>query len=185
VLPPTLRNQYSSTAATATRSCSSFDHERWGGAAQADAGPLLGLASLLLTVETGYPPEGENVPALGASSRRIFGPEALGLISLSLTSRRSATAATCACSPCSPARSLAVPQSWRGRGDDPFVREWLFPLYMNVQDPGEGWLYVGPFWGQRHDADGLTDWWLLGLLSRREESAGNTWRILGIPIVSP
>jgi hypothetical protein len=145
---------------------------------------LLGLASLL-TVETGYPPDGETVPADGReSSRRVYGPTALGLISLfgydDVGDRRDMRLLTLFSS-----EKLSLFRSWRGRGDDPFVREWLFPLYMNVQNDADGWLYVGPFWGQFHDADGETNWWLLGLLSRHEAPEGNTWRVLGIPVSSP
>lgn len=185
VLPPIFWNQYSFDGSHRdTFLLFVFDHERWGEQRKLTLVSLLGLASLL-TVETGYPPEGETVPALGReSSRRIFGPEALGLISLfaydDVGDRRDMRLLTLFSS-----EKLSLFRSWRGRGDDPFVREWLFPLYMNVQDKGEGWLYAGPFWGQWHDADGLTDWWLLGLVSRREEAAGNTWRVLGIPIISP
>ncbi len=71
--------------------------------------------------------------------------------------------------------------------DDPFVREWLFPLYTNVADDDGGWAYVGPFWGWIDDTAerSHTDWWLLGLLSRNQAPAGDTWRVLGIPVSEP
>jgi hypothetical protein len=83
---------------------------------------------------------------------------------------------------------LSIFRSWRGRGgEDPFVREWLFPLYMNVQDVDGGWWYAGPLWGRidDHVGDTSTDWWLLGLLSRNTSAEGDTWSLLGLPIVSP
>jgi hypothetical protein len=185
VLPPIFWNQFSEDGSHhETFLLFVFKHERWDEQRTLTLVSLLGLASLL-TVETGYPPEGETVPALGReSSRRIWGPEALGLVSLfaydDIGDRRDMRLLTLFSS-----EKLSLFRSWRGRGDDPFVREWLFPLYMNVQDEGSGWDYVGPLWGGWHDEEGTTSWWLLGLVSRREEAAGNTWRVLGIPVSSP
>jgi hypothetical protein len=56
---------------------------------------------------------------------------------------------------------------------------------MNVQDPGSGWAYVGPLWGEWHDDAARTDWWLLGLLAHTTAPEGDTWRVLGLPIISP
>ena len=145
---------------------------------------LLGLATGV-HVQLGLPPEGETVPALGrTSSRRIEALDILGIVTAfgydDVGDRRDIRLLTLLSSD-----TLSLFRSWRGRGDDPFVREWLFPVYMNVQDPGEGWKYVGPLWGEWHGGGERTDWWLLGLLSRHEAPEGNTWRILGLPVVSP
>ncbi|HTE05740.1 MAG TPA: hypothetical protein VK824_06040 [Planctomycetota bacterium] len=147
---------------------------------------LLGLATLL-HVEAGRPPEGETVPALGRSaSRRIEVANLFNLITLfgydDVGDRREFRALTFLGS-----EMLSPLRSWRGRGDDPFVREWLFPLYMNVQDESDGWYYVGPLWGQMRDDAGkrTTDWWLAGLLAHTAAPEGDTWRILGIPVSGP
>ena len=146
--------------------------------------PLLGLVTGL-HMQLGLPPEGVMVPALDRSSSwRMQLLDVLGIITLAgyddVGDRRDIRALTFFSS-----ETLSILRSWRGRGDDPFVREWLFPLYMNVQDAGEGWAYVGPLWGEWHEGATRTDWWLLGLLARNEAPEGNTWRVLGIPIVSP
>ena len=63
----------------------------------------------------------------------------------------------------------------RALAPDVPVREWLFPLYMNVQDPADGWYYVGPLWGKRTTdryKGESTNWWALGLLSRRNTPTG-------------
>ncbi|MFT7462407.1 MAG: hypothetical protein ACI9EF_000747, partial [Pseudohongiellaceae bacterium] len=83
---------------------------------------------------------------------------------------------------------LSLFRSWRGRSDeDPFVREWLFPVYFNVADAESSWFAAGPLWGHFEDRveETETHWWLLGLLSRSAAPEGNTWRLLGLPIVSP
>jgi len=136
-------------------------------------------------VQTGLPPDGEAVPALGRSgSRRIEVADILGIVTAfgydDVGDRRDIRLLTLLSS-----EKLSLLRSWRGRGDDPFVREWLFPVYMNVQDPGEGWAYVGPLWGEWHDDTTRTDWWALGLLARNQAPEGDTWRILGLPIIWP
>jgi hypothetical protein len=65
------------------------------------------------------------------------------------------------------------------------VREWVFPVYMNVQDPGSGWEYIGPLWGEWHDDAERTDWWLLGLVAHTTAPEGDTWRVLGPPDHQP
>jgi hypothetical protein len=147
---------------------------------------LLGLATLL-KVESGRPADGETVPALGReSSRRFEVANLFNLITLfgydDVGDRREIRALTLFGS-----EMLSPLRSWRGRGDDPFVREWLFPLYMNVQDESDGWCYVGPLWGQLRDdlAGRTTDWWLAGLLARTTAPEGDTWRLAGIPVSSP
>ena len=128
--------------------------------------PILGLAHLAHW-EGGYPGEGVRVPALGReSSRRFTLLNLLGLVELfgydDVGDTRDIRVLTFLSS-----EMLSPLRSRRGRGDDPFVREWIFPLYMNVQDDDGGWSYVGPLWGERSDrAEGTrTDWWLLGLVS--------------------
>ena len=147
---------------------------------------LLGLVTLFHG-EFGLPPEGETVPALGReSSRRFELGNILGLITLfgydDVGDRRELRAFTLFSS-----EVLSPLRSWRGRGDDPFVREWVFPLYMNVGDRDGGWYYVGPLWGGFRDtASGHdTQWWLAGLLARTQAPEGDTWRVLGIPVSSP
>ncbi len=145
---------------------------------------LLGLVTGV-RVQTGLPPDGENVPALGrSSSRRIEVVDILGIVSLfgwdDVGDRRDIRLLTLLSS-----EKLSLFRSWRGRGDDPFVREWLFPVYMNVQDPDAGWAYAGPLWGEWHDGETRTDWWLLGLLARNQAPEGDTWRVLGIPVSWP
>ncbi len=147
---------------------------------------LFGLATLL-KVEVGRPADGETVPALGrSSSRRIEVANLFNIITLfgydDVGDRREVRAFTFLGS-----EMLSPLRSWRGRGDDPFVREWIFPLYMNIQDASDGWYYVGPLWGQvRDDAEQrTTDWWLAGLLARTTAPEGDTWRVLGIPVSGP
>jgi hypothetical protein len=148
--------------------------------------PILGLAHLA-HFEWGYPPEGVEVGALGREgSRRFELLNLFGFVSLfgydDVGDRREWRVLTLLSS-----EMLSPIRSWRGRGDDPFVREWVFPLYMNVADADGGWFYLGPFWGQSWDteSDHHTDWWLLGLVSRSEAPEGDTWRVLGLPVISP
>jgi hypothetical protein len=147
---------------------------------------LLGLATLV-KVESGRPADGVNVPALGrSSSRRIEIANLFNLVTLfgydDVGDRREVRALTLLGS-----EMLSPLRSWRGRGDDPFVREWLFPLYMNVQDAEDGWYYVGPLWGGMRDESEqrTTSWWLAGLLARTRTPEGDTWRVLGIPVSGP
>jgi hypothetical protein len=161
-----------------------WDEKREGPQHQLTVIPLLGLAHLL-RLERGLPADGEQVPALGRdSSRRFELVNILGLVSAfgwdDVGDRRDIRLLTILSS-----EKLSLFRSWRGRGDDPFVREWLFPLYMNVQDEAEGWAYAGPLWGEWHDGSSRTDWWALGLLARNRSSAGETWRVLGLPVVGP
>ena len=141
----------------------------------------------LLRYEWGFPGEGVTVPALGRSgSRRIELLNLFGFITLfgydDVGDRREYRLLTLFNN-----ESWSPLRSWRGRGDDPNVSEWVFPLYMNKQSEKGGWLYVGPFWGQRIDteAERVTDWWLLGLVSRTRLPEGNTWKLLGFSVVSP
>jgi hypothetical protein len=148
--------------------------------------PILGLAHLL-RVEWGYPGEGVNVPALGReSSRRWELLDLFGFVTLAgyddVGDRREFRLLTLFSN-----ELLSPIRSWRGRGDDPFVSEWVFPLYMNRQDASGGWLYVGPFWGSIEDreADTHTDWWLLGLVSRQRSPAGESWSVCGLTVAGP
>ncbi|MHC5212066.1 MAG: hypothetical protein ACYTG2_15210 [Planctomycetota bacterium] len=147
---------------------------------------LFGLATVL-RVERGLPADGETVPALGRSgSRRVEVGNVLGLVSLfgydDVGDRREIRLLT----PFS-SEILSPIRSWRGRGDDPFVREWVFPVYMNAQDEDAGWYAVGPLWGGWHDdvASTSTTWFLGGLLARSTAPDGNTWSVLGLPVVGP
>ncbi|HZM00318.1 MAG TPA: hypothetical protein VFD43_08710 [Planctomycetota bacterium] len=148
---------------------------------------LLGLVTGF-RLEAGRPPEGEIVPALGREhSRRLELANIFFLVTAfgydDIGDRREIRVLTLLNS-----EMLSPLRSWRGRGEDPFVREWIFPLYMNAHDSdGSGWLYVGPLWGQIDDpAEGTsTDWWLLGLLSRTEAEAGNTWKVAGFTVAGP
>ncbi len=144
---------------------------------------LFGLATVL-RMEVGYPADGETVPALGrTSSRRVSVGDVLGLVTLfgydDVGDRREWRVLTLFSN-----EVMSPIRSWRSRGDDPFVREWLFPLYMNVQDDDGGFSYVGPLWGSFDDRiEGThTDWWALGLLSRKQSPDGSSWRLLGIPL---
>jgi hypothetical protein len=150
---------------------------------------LLSLFGLITAVhvERGLPADGETVPALGrSSSRRMELANILGFVSLfgydDVGDRREIRAFTLFSS-----EVLSPIRSWRGRGDDPFVREWLVPFYMNAQNRDGGWYAVGPLWGEWHDtvASTSTNWFLGGLLARSTAPEGNTWRVLGIPVVSP
>jgi hypothetical protein len=148
--------------------------------------PLLGLAHLY-KAEWGLPAEGERVGALGrSSSRRIELVNLLGIISLfgydDVGDTREFRLATLFSN-----EMLSPIRSWRGRGDNPWVREWVFPLYMNVQDDDGGWMYLGPLWGTSDDRidETHTDWWLLGLVSRREQPEGVSWSVLGFTVSGP
>ena len=148
--------------------------------------PILGLAHAA-KFEWGLPPQGVNVPALGRSgSRRFELLNLLGFITLfgydDVGDRREIRFLTLLSS-----EMLSPIRSWRGRGDDPFVREWVFPLYMNVQDPADGWFYVGPLWGRISDRveQTETDWWLLGLLSRKAAPEGVSWSLFGLTVWGP
>ena len=149
--------------------------------------PLLGLAHLY-KAGWGYPAAGERAGAMGRDgSRRLELVNLLGIVSLAGYDDVGDTREV-------RVLSLFSNETWsplysrRGRAeDDPFVREWLFPLYANVGDDDGGWAYVGPFWGWMDDTEeqSHTDWWLLGLLSRNQAPAGDTWRVLGIPVSEP
>jgi len=165
-----------------------YDHERYDERRHDfTLVPLLGLAHLA-HFEWGFPAAGERAPALGRSaSRRFELLNAFGIVAAfgydDVGDRREIRALTLFSN-----EVLSIFRSWRGRGgNDPFVREWLFPLYMNVQDVDGGWWYAGPLWGRidDHVGDTSTDWWLLGLLSRNTSAEGDTWSLLGLPIVSP
>jgi len=148
--------------------------------------PILGMAHVA-KVEWGYPAEGVTVPALGReASRRWELLNLFGFITLfgydDVGDRREWRMLTLFSN-----EMLSPLRSWRGRGDDPFVSEWVFPLYMNRQDEQGGWLYAGPVWGQRIDreAKSTVDWWLLGLVSRTRAPVGNSWKLLGFTVAGP
>jgi hypothetical protein len=161
-----------------------WDESRRGEQREVSVLTLLGLATLLHW-QGGLPPEGEAVGAEGrSSSRRIRFADVLGLVTLAAWDdagdRRDVRLATLFSN-----ERWSLFRSWRGRGDDPFVREWLFPLYINVQDADRGWSYVGPLWGGWREGEARTDWWALGLLARNTAPEGVTWRVLGLPVVGP
>lgn len=145
---------------------------------------LLGLVTGF-SASTGLPAEGETVGALGReSSRAIEVLDVLGLLTLfaydDVGDRREVRFLTLASS-----EPVSLFRSWRGRDDDdPFVREWFFPVYMNMADADGGWHYVGPLWGGWEDtaAESETDWWVAGLVARNREPGTTTWRLLGIPV---
>ncbi|GJM21192.1 MAG: hypothetical protein DHS20C15_11070 [Planctomycetota bacterium] len=150
--------------------------------------PILGTAHVARS-EWGFPAEGVTTGAHGRTgSRRFEFLDVFGALSVfgydDVGDRREVRLLSLFDS-----ELLSLFRSWRARDPaDPFVREWLFPLYMSVQDRGGGWGYVGPFWGHGHDAEAgtRTDWWLLGLLMRQrevtEELDSETWRVLGLPV---
>jgi len=161
-----------------------LDVERHGEARDVTLLPLFGLAHLA-AFRTGRPAEGPTVPAFGrASSGRTEILDVLGLVSLfghdDVGDTREIRALTLLSS-----ETLSLFRSWRSRGpDDPFTREWLFPLYMNVQDEDGGFSYVGPLAGSFVDRveDERTDWWLAGLVTRTRSDEDERWRVLGIPL---
>lgn len=161
-----------------------FDNERNGPARDLTIVPLFGLAHLA-SFETGRPADGPTVPAMGrSSSARGDLLSVLGLVSLvgydDVGDTRELRALTFFSS-----ETLSVFRSWRSRDPDvPFAREWLFPLYMDVQDADGGFSYVGPLMGSFVDRveDERTDWWLLGLVSRKTTSEDSRWRVLGVPL---
>lgn len=158
-----------------------WDETRRGAQYDVSAVTLLGLATLLRW-QGGLPPQGEAVGAEGRdSSRRVELADVLGLVTLGgwddVGDRRDLRLLTLFSN-----ERWSLVRSWRGRGADPFVREWLFPLYVRVDDGTEGWRYFGPLWGGWHDAGGSTDWWAAGLLSRSRGPEGTTWRVLGLPV---
>lgn len=168
-----------------------YDWEHWpGGRNDFTLVPIIGMSfhlGHLARFQWGFPPEGERVGALGrTASRRFELLNLLGFVTLfgydDVGDRRDIRLGTLLSNDI-----LSVFRSWRGRGDDPFVREWLFPLYMNAQDADDGWMYVGPLWGTRDDrvAGTHTDWWLLGLFSRSEASDGVRWKVAGLTVVGP
>ena len=147
---------------------------------------LLGLAHVFRG-EFGLPPEGEFVGALGrTSSRRFDLLNILGIISLfgydDVGDRREIRVLTLFSN-----EMLSPLRSWRGRSDDPFVREWAFPLYMNVQDEDSGWMYLGPLWGTIDNRlkETSTSWWLLGLVSREDSPDGVSWSLAGFTVSGP
>jgi hypothetical protein len=188
VLGPILWREYSRSA-DYHRSSILFIYD-WKHEGEQDDLTVLSLFGLIkgFDLESGRPPDGETVPALGREhSRRFEIINIFGLISLfgydDIGDRREIRVLTFLSS-----EMLSPLRSWRGRGDDPFVREWVFPLYMNAHDAdGSGWLYVGPLWGQiDHPEEGTsTDWWLLGLVSRTEAEAGATWKLVGFTVAEP
>jgi hypothetical protein len=146
---------------------------------------LLGLATVA-EWQAGLPAEGVEVPALGRdSSGRVKAVDVLGIVTLfgydDVGDRREVRLGTLFSN-----EPMSLFRSWRSRApDDPFVREWLFPLYMNCYDTtGSGFDFVGPLWGAWTDADeqSQTDWWALGLLARTRDPAETVWRVLGIPV---
>lgn len=154
--------------------------------------PILGTAHVARS-EWGYPAEGVTTGAHGRTgSRRFELLDVFGAVSLfgydDVGDRRELRLLSLFDS-----EMLSLFRSWRARDpSDPFVREWLFPLYMDVQGEAGGWGYVGPIWGHSHDAADATrtDWWWLGLIIRNqrggtdEAPAGETWRVLGLPVWS-
>lgn len=145
--------------------------------------PIFGLAHLA-QFNWGHPPEGATVPALDRqASRRVELLNLFGFLHLfgydDVGDRREWRLLSLFGS-----ELLSPLRSWRGRGDDPNVSEWLVPLYMNRQDASGGWLFVGPLWGWRADVaeDRETDWWLLGLFSRTRQAGATTWKVLGLPV---
>ncbi|MGQ0551761.1 MAG: hypothetical protein ACT4PU_00910 [Planctomycetota bacterium] len=145
--------------------------------------PVFGLASLF-RMESGLPADGGQVPALGRTSSRRF--EVLNLLNFvalfgydDVGDRREYRVLTLLSS-----EMLSPLRSWRGRGEDPFVRAWVFPLAMSVQDAAGGWSFLGPFWGEWSDAEAgtSTDWWLAGLLARTRDPQGHSWRLAGFPV---
>lgn len=185
VLPPLFYKQSSKTR-DAWRSGFLFLYD-WNHLEDRDDVVFLSLLGLVtgFSARTGLPPEGESTPALGREhSRAIEVLDVLGLVTLfgydDVGDRREVRFLTLASS-----EPVSLFRSWRGRADDdPFVREWLFPLYMNVGDEEGGWHYVGPLWGGWEDtaAGTETDWWLAGLLARNRDGDDSTWRFLGIPV---
>ena len=146
---------------------------------------LLGLATLVQW-QSGLPPDGETVGALGREhSRRVKGGDVLGIVTLfgydDVGDRRELRFGTLFSN-----EPWSLFRSWRSRDpDNPFVSEWLFPLYMNRYDEGgDGFHYVGPLWGgyASPDEESETDWWALGLVSRNRSPVETTWRIAGIPV---
>lgn len=148
--------------------------------------PLWSWAHLFRS-EWGFPADGVTVPALGRDgSRRWEVLNLFGFVTLlgyddvgDRTEWRLLTLFS--------NEMLSPLRSWRGRGDDPFVSEWVFPVYMNHRDETGGWLYAGPFWGQVTDTvdETVTDWWALGLVARTRAPEGNTWRVFGLPVSGP
>lgn len=167
-----------------------YDWESWGERVDFTLVPIIGMSfhlGHLARFQWGFPPDGERVGALDREgSRRFELVNALGFATLfgydDVGDRRDIRLGTLLSN-----EVLSVFRSYRGRGDDPFVREWLFPLYMNMQDADDGWMYVGPLWGSQDDrvAGTHTDWWLLGLLSRQEAPDGVRWSVCGLEIVGP
>jgi len=161
-----------------------YDETRHGGQRDVSVVTLLGLATLLRW-QGGLPPAGEAVGAEGrsASSRGWFA-DLFGIVTLAgwdgAGDRRDLRLLTLFSN-----ERWSLARSWRGRGDDPFVREWLFPVYASVQDADRGWSYVGPLWGGWHEGARRTDWWALGLLARHTAPEGVTWRVLGLPVLGP
>lgn len=146
---------------------------------------LLGLATLAQW-SSGLPAEGVMVGAEGrTSSRRIKAGDVLGIVTLfgydDVGDRREVRFGTLFSN-----EPMSLFRSWRSRDPaNPFVSEWLFPVYMNRYDEGgDGFHYIGPLWGgyATPDEDSETDWWALGLVSRNRTPDETTWRVLGIPV---
>lgn len=148
--------------------------------------PVLGLAKLG-SFQWGFPPEGVTVGALERqASRRLTVLDVLSIVHLfgydDVGDTREVRLLTLFGN-----EVLSLARSWESRGDGAFRREWLFPLWFDVADEGWRWRALGPLWGSIDDAEAgtATDWWLAGLVSRTEAEAGDTWRLLGLPIVGP
>lgn len=164
-----------------------WDQTRDGPVSHTTVAPLLGFAHLA-KLDLGYPGEGVEVGALGReSSGRVSLLSALGLVSLfdyndvgDHTETRLLTLFS--------NDPMALYRYRASRDPESDERShWLFPLYGDVQDETGGWSFIGPVWGRIDDvAEGTeTDWWLLGLVARTRAEAGETWRVLGLPVVSP
>jgi hypothetical protein len=188
VLGPILWREYSRTADYwRTSILFLYDWKHEGEQNDISVLSFFGLVSAF-SMQNGRPPEGETVPALGREhSRRFEIANIFGLVTAfgydDIGDRREIRALTLLSS-----ELLSPVRSWRGRGDDPFVREWVLPVYMNAHnDDGSGWFALGPLWGEIDDtsAGTATDWWLAGLLSRTEAKEGNTWRVAGIAVSEP